>query len=349
MRRFRTPFRTPSRVSARVSVVLLVAALLLAACSSGGGSDASVSPPATGPGITVDATKIDAATLTGQLRTIAANRQFAKVLKKEDDTDLEPKSGQIDSVVAQNWIDSSINQVLTDRELARLGLKLTPQIRAQGRKNAAKLFRGQASFNAFPKSFQDLVAGRQARTAALAATFPKDYQPTEAQLQELFTTVEQSCKDNKLVSQIYVDTRQEADAIEAQLAGGADFAELARQNSTDTVSAPRGGVSMCPGSTRFGFSPKELQQAVLSTPVGGVTAPINSAGDYVIMKNNPLTYENARELLLSDWHGRHPSGLFDFLFDQRLKAKIAVAKRFGTLHRSNEGVAIIPLPGPVKI
>ncbi|MGZ6162229.1 MAG: peptidylprolyl isomerase [Acidimicrobiia bacterium] len=334
----------------QLSVSLVVAAVLLVSCSSSSSSSGAGPSTLSGPGFSVDSTKVSAATLASQLRVIAANQAFAKVLKREDDTVLAPKPDTIDPTVAQAWIDTSVNQVIGDREFRRRGLKVTPKLLREAKTRVEKVWRGRAVFDAFPKSFQTFLIGRQARMDALEASFPKTHEPTEADLVALWPAVQQTCQEGKLVSQIFVDTKEQADAVETALAGGADFGELARQRSTDTTTAARGGVSMCIGSVRFNASEDAIQQAVKAMPIGAVSAPIKNGDGYVVVKNLPLTFENAHSLLIDDWHGRHPTALYDFLNGARLAADITVSKHFASsVGKNAEGLAIVSSLKPVTL
>lgn len=327
----------------RATLILVLGAVLVVACSSSGSGSA-----AQGTAVTVNGTKISSAQMVDELRIIAANKQLATVLKKQDDTTLVPKAGTIDPTLAQAWIYTRVSAILAERELARRHIRVRPANLVSAAKTAANTFRGAKVFRAFPESFRQLVIARQAKLDALEATMPKTAQPTEAALQQLYTQVQPACQDGKLVSQIVVNTQAEANDIAAQLAGGADFATLARARSTDST-ASDGGVAMCIGSTRFNASVAELQQAVRATPIGSTSAPVKLADGWAIIRNQPLTYENAHPLLVSDWHQNHPSPFFDFLNGLRAHMKITVAKRFGTVQTSSNGLVVYPLNDPVRL
>jgi hypothetical protein len=326
----------------RFRVLALITLVTVLGACGGSGSDS-----ASGTAITIDGTQIPAKTVVDQLKTIAANSRFAKILKG-DDTTLVPKSGTIDPVVANAWVTNLVNQAIVDRAFAQRKLKVTAAQQRAAEKQAETLFRGKQSFDAFPASFRNLVVDGQARQIALGASFPK-HEPTEAELQSLYTQVQQTCQNDKLVSQIVVNTEAEAQQIESELRQGADFATLAKQRSTDT-SASIGGVAMCIGSQRFNSTVAAIQQAVRDTPIGATSAPIAAAGSYFILRNLPLTYENARPLLASDWHGQHPSALYDYLKNVRDHGTIKIAKPYGILVRGGDGSLVIQPPlSPVPL
>ncbi len=76
---------------------------------------------------------------------------------------------------------------------------------------------------------------------------------------------------------ILVATQEEADKLKADLAGGADFAELAKANSTDTGSGANGGDL---GWFGLGMMVKPFEDAVVGAKVGEVTGPVQSEFGY---------------------------------------------------------------------
>ena len=72
---------------------------------------------------------------------------------------------------------------------------------------------------------------------------------------------------------ILVDSKEKADALKTQLAGGADFAELAKANSTDTGSGANGGDL---GWFRQGMMVKPFEDAILAAKIGEVAGPVQS-------------------------------------------------------------------------
>lgn len=72
---------------------------------------------------------------------------------------------------------------------------------------------------------------------------------------------------------ILVATEEEATKLKADLAGGADFAELAKANSTDTGSGANGGDL---GWFGLGAMVKPFEDAVVAAKVGEVAGPVQS-------------------------------------------------------------------------
>lgn len=74
-------------------------------------------------------------------------------------------------------------------------------------------------------------------------------------------------------SHILVETEEKAKELKAQLDGGADFAELAKVNSTDTGSGANGGDL---GWFGLGTMVKPFEDAVVAAEMGKVSEPVKS-------------------------------------------------------------------------
>ncbi len=76
---------------------------------------------------------------------------------------------------------------------------------------------------------------------------------------------------------ILVATEEEANKLKEELAGGADFAELAKTKSTDTGSGANGGDL---GWFGLGMMVKPFEDAVVGAKVGEVTGPVKTDFGY---------------------------------------------------------------------
>jgi len=89
---------------------------------------------------------------------------------------------------------------------------------------------------------------------------------------------------------ILVETAEAAEALKAELAAGADFAELAKANSTDTGSGANGGDL---GWFGLGVMVKPFEDAVVAAKVGEVAGPIQSDfGQHLILVKETRIVEN---------------------------------------------------------
>jgi peptidyl-prolyl cis-trans isomerase C len=93
-------------------------------------------------------------------------------------------------------------------------------------------------------------------------------------------------------SHILVDTEEEAIAIVSELAGGADFASLARAKSTGP-SGPNGGEL---GWFGAGMMVPEFQSAVEGLAVGAVSVPVKTQFGWHVIKLNETRIKEAPTL-----------------------------------------------------
>ncbi|MGZ8646954.1 MAG: hypothetical protein ACXWX3_11770, partial [Actinomycetota bacterium] len=69
-----------------------------------------------------------------------------------------------------------------------------------------------------------------------------------------------------------------------------------------------------------------------------------------ILKTSPLTYENALPLLQSQFRGAQPDPLNSLFIEQTKAADpFRVSKRFATIVRAADTVALVPNAKPVKL
>jgi peptidyl-prolyl cis-trans isomerase C len=130
-------------------------------------------------------------------------------------------------------------------------------------------------------------------------------------------------------SHILVATKEEADKLKADLAGGADFAELAKANSTDTGSGANGGDL---GWFGLGMMVKPFEDAVVAAKVGEVTGPVESEFGWhlILVKEtraaaNP-TLDQIRDELASE------------IENAAIEAKLKELEAAATITREGEGI-----------
>jgi len=102
---------------------------------------------------------------------------------------------------------------------------------------------------------------------------------------------------------ILVDSEEKANELKTQLDGGADFAELARANSSDTGSGANGGDL---GWFGPGMMVKPFEDAVIAAEIGKVSAPVKSDFGYhlILVKETRLaaapTLDETRDELAAE-------------------------------------------------
>lgn len=128
---------------------------------------------------------------------------------------------------------------------------------------------------------------------------------------------------------ILVDAEEKANELKAQLDGGADFAELAKANSTDTGSGANGGDL---GWFGLGQMVKPFEDAVVAAEIGKVAGPIKSDFGWhlILVKETRIaekpTLDAMREELASELQNR------------AIDAHIKTVTEAATVERMAEGV-----------
>lgn len=116
----------------------------------------------------------------------------------------------------------------------------------------------------------------------LSEEITKDLKVTDAEVQKYyddnpdrFTTPE-----SRDVAHILVDTEEKANELYQQLQDGADFAKLAKENSTDTASAENGGKLT---DVKGSFVP-EFEEVAFALKTGEIGKPVKSQFGWHVIK-----------------------------------------------------------------
>jgi PPIC-type PPIASE domain len=325
-------------------VALVVAVLLLFGCSdSGGGSDAGSTA------VTANSAKIPTDLVVSELRTIAGNQRLVKWYKDQD-FNLVPRQDTIDPDTAAFWVNTLTQGTFIDREFARRKLEVDPQGRDAAREKVSQIFGGLKVFAGFPRQFQETLIRRQLRLEALQTALGPIPPATEADLQALFAAVQKQCPTGKLLSQTWNPTRAKAEAIVAEVAAGTDFATVAQQRSDDEVTKSRGGRLTCIGAAQYNQYDPSIRTAAEALPLGGTSAPIAGKGGYYVFHVDPMTLENMRPLLETEYVRKTVTPLAAFLSREMQQANpLKVNPRFAKVVRVTNSTAIAPVSGPVDL
>jgi peptidyl-prolyl cis-trans isomerase C len=128
---------------------------------------------------------------------------------------------------------------------------------------------------------------------------------------------------------ILVATQEEADKLKADLAGGADFAEIAKASSTDTGTGANGGDL---GWFGLGMMVKPFEDAVVAAKVGEVTGPVQSEFGFhlILVKETRVaekpTLDQMRDELAAE------------VENTAINAKIEELTKGATITREGEGL-----------
>jgi peptidyl-prolyl cis-trans isomerase C len=163
----------------------------------------------------------------------------------------ETLAEQYQSLPDDVLFDGILNQLVQQEVLRQSVTEMSPRHKA----NVANDTRGYVSGVAMEKVVVEAVTAE-----ALQAAY-----------EERFRNAKPQTEYN--AAHILVATQEEADALKAELVGGADFAELAKTKSTDTGSGANGGDL---GWFGLGMMVKPFEEAVVGAKVGEVTGPVQT-------------------------------------------------------------------------
>ncbi len=269
-----------------LALPLLVALLGIAAACGGGGGDETVSGPAVPDGAV--AIVGDTPITQADFDEFFAQTQAGYEARGEE----FPRTGTPEyEKVKNDIVNLLVQREELEREAVALGVAVTDE-EVQTRLDELKqqFFEGdQAKYEEELRSLGLSEEGlrRQLRSSLLSqrlyAEITKDVTvtPDEVQAyydehQDEFTTPE--VRD---VAHILAETEAEAKALRTQLVDGADFATLAREKSTDEVSAADGG--------NLGEQPreqwvKEFGDALWALETGELSQPVESEFGWHVIK-----------------------------------------------------------------
>ncbi len=317
---------------------LLVGSVVLAAAAglTGCGRSTSVA-------IEVDGRSISITDFEREVEAVAGN----EVLLEGQPTILV--DGEPAPEFVANWAGRTVQQMVIDDEFEARGLKVSDAEIDTARAGFVEQ-NTQEVVDAFPDWFvqQFVEADARARklSEALAAT------PAEISDADIEAAYEQTyaCESGVEVSHILVASQADADAIVAELAGGAEFATLAAERSTDPGSAQQGGSLGCFAAGQY---VAEFEQGVLAATAGTPTAPVESEfGFHIILTETferPPLAEVREEIVAQLETQQGGTDPLTTLLQARLAdADVEVDPRYGTWSAATGQVTPPDTGGPAE-
>ena len=321
MKSFRTAF---------VASIVGIALLATAACGS-------VSPYAA----KVDGKRISEDTLVDELRSIAANEDYLKLVEERQPV-RGSGQGTFDSAFTALALTRQIYYTLIETELAKRKLSVGADDLTAAKTLVVQQLSGEEVFNKFPKSYQDDLVLRQAELNVLtlavndlgtpeqAARTYYDNNPTE------FAT---AC-----VSHILVAEQAKADEIKGKLAAGEDFGNLARAESIDDGSKAMGGDLGCDITPATNFV-DEFKLAVFTQPVGEVGAPVQTQFGYHLVKvtkRDVSPYDQVGDLARQLVTDAGQEKVLALLQETVQTSRIEINPKYGSFRKTGGSPGVVP-------
>jgi peptidyl-prolyl cis-trans isomerase C len=333
------------------SLALFVAAALVTLVGAGCGSSAPSSTLSDAATITytvkgkTQTLHVSRDQLLSEVGSIVANKPFADYLNSNGFP--VSKNLSADSKVTAIWLSQLISQQAIDTLYASRHAQVTSAIRTAAAKDVVQIFPGATIFPAFSKTFQSTLTERQARSEALVASYADT---SDAAGQAYFRSHKSqfACASGKNVAHILVATQAAAQGIIDQLNGGASFATLAQQDSTDKQSGAQGGSLGCLAPNEF-VAP--FQTAADAAPFDKIVGPVHTQFGYhvILVTHAVTTYDSVRTQVASALR-QQASQTAQAAIDALLKGfKVHLDARFGTwgLVKDSTGSSRYQVTAPV--
>jgi hypothetical protein len=304
-----------------VNRLVVVAALVVALV---GGVAAYVAFNEGATAYTARGQRVSQAEVDGELTALADNAALQKLLRQSRSSPLSSLAGSVSSRYTAGWLSLRIAQTFVDATATSRKLHINAADRRTGERLAVQLLGSEQVVRTLPSSFRTNLRGRFSRMAALTRALLTHPSP------RLRAEAIGACPSHRFVAHILVATLADAQAVKTALAGGGDFATLARQRSTDAASAVRGGELGCLDSQQFVAA---FAQAAQTLPIGQVSDPVQTQFGYhlIVVRDQPSP---------SDLES---VALIDVLSLAR-GAGVTVDTRYGTWDRRN-GRVLAPAAG----
>jgi peptidyl-prolyl cis-trans isomerase C len=214
-----------------------------------------------------------------ELRALAENHVLRDMLNQaraqgQNIAPIGVTDGSVTASTSSGWVGLRIGQEVARQEVAHRGFRVTKADRTLAQQFASESLSGAKAFAAMPAWFRHREVDAWTSVAVLDRRLLANPPPA------LLAAAGAQCPSGRYVSHILVATLEQADAIEAQLAGGADFAELAKAESTD-ASGSNGGQLGCLDDSTF---VEPFATVAKTQAIGVVSAPVQTQyGFHVIL------------------------------------------------------------------
>jgi foldase protein PrsA len=289
----------------------------------------------------VDGQRIGEDTLVDELRAIAGNEEYLKLVEARQPV-RGSGQGTFDSAFTALALTRQIYYTLIATELQKRKLTVGESDLAAARTLVIQQADGEEIFNKFPKGYQDDLVRRQAELDLLTLSVNELGSPEEAA--RAYYDSHQSEFSQACVSHILVADEAKANELRGRLAAGEDFAAIASAESIDTESKARGGDLGCDITPDTGFVP-EFLLAVFTQPVGEVGAPLKTDFGYHLVKvtkRDVLPYEQVSGAAREKVAAAAEPKVLALLQEAVQKARIEVNPKYGSFRKTGSSPAVVP-------
>lgn len=241
----------------------------------------------------------------GRMTAVRADQVVARVNGEEITKDqlYDNLKGQY----GKDALDQLISEKIIESELKKNNITVSDEDTQKELQGMIAQYGGQEQFNAllanYGYSIEDFTENI-ATNLKLKKLLESRITITEADMRAYFEQNKEnfSVEEQVKASHILVDSEAKAKEVKEKLAAGGDFAELAKEYSIDTGSAPNGGqLGLFPRNTMV----KEFEDMAFSLAPGTISEPVKTKYGYHIIKveekitAKPAVYEENAEKIKS--------------------------------------------------
>ena len=211
--------------------------------------------------------------------------------------------GEMVKATGAETLDAMIANEIIKQEMEKADIKVTQEEMDAEMAVYEKAYGGQEALEsavaATGMTMEDLTADIEAQVKIEKLLGP-EIEITDEAIKTYFEENKESLAQPAQVeaSHILVETKEKAAEVAAKLADGGDFAELAKEHSTDTATAANGGEL---GAFGTGEMAAEFEEAAFNMAVNEISEPVETEYGFHIIKvtskteAQEATLENSKE------------------------------------------------------
>jgi hypothetical protein len=340
----------------RLFTLLLVASIVTAACGGGLAYAARV-----------NSAVISRSSFDGELKDISRNKGYVQAFDQQTSGPVPIEGttpGTYNQAFVADLLTQRIEYALIHQELQRrhalpdsATVQRARQEVGQSLTVTASSGTAQPLLPGFSSSYQNTLVERRAEVDALRNALGKA-NVSDQSIRQFYDSNTNQFATEICVRHILVADQATAARLKAQLDGGADFATLAKANSTDQSSAVNGGKLS--GSAPDGcLTNQDVQQlvtaftqAAVALPVNQVSAPVQSQFGFHLIEVTSRKVEPFDQAVIQSARQQLAQQAFVTLLNKLVQqASVKVDAQFGHFDKkgnpsSGQAPGVVPPKGP---
>lgn len=321
-----------------IIIPILIALFVLSACSTLK-EELGLSDKA---GLTYNSQKLSEKDIDADIKALEENKPLVDQFKSSETPFLV--KGKLSPDFKAAWLNIQL-QILSIKEAREdAKLKVTKADKTKGEEQAKSLFAGQDDattkkiWEGFSKKFRTRLVNAFAEQEAFNRAAGK---PTDKEIKKYYD--KQQCASKVDVSHILVADEAAAKQIKKDLDGGADFAAIAKEKSTDTGSGAQGGELGCFVEGQF---VPEFEAGVKALNAGETSEPIKTEFGFHIIRTKEYAapkLADVKDQIVDALKQENQTAAYKKIEEKMKKAKIKISKKYGKVEKQDGTPTIVPV------